>query len=132
MAKNVSPGQGLFDDLNFANPSSGPVQGISRKETSETRQDIKPEIIIRDEWKSKMTVKKSVYLTQRVSEALALRHAGSAKTDRDFSKTVNAALENFLAEEIMALEDASRQHLNDEQARYRQALTTIMAERLRK
>ena len=45
---------------------------------------------------------------------------------------MNAALENFLAEEIMALEDASRQHLNDEQARYRQALTTIMAERLGK
>lgn len=79
-----------------------------------------------------MTVKKSVYLTRRVAEALALRHAGSSKSDRDFSKTVNAALENYLAEEILALEDASRQHLNDEQARYRQALSKIMAERLEK
>lgn len=132
MAKNVSSGQGLFDDLNFANSAAGSAQGGSGKETSETSYNCRPEVIIRNEWKSKMTVKRSVYLTRRVAEALALRHAGSSKSDRDFSKTVNAALENYLAEEILALEDASRQHLNDEQARYRQALSKIMAERLEK
>ena len=79
-----------------------------------------------------MTVKKSVYLTRRVTEALALRHAGIAKTNRDFSKTVNAALESYLSEEIEALEEAGRQHSDDEFARYSQALSNLMAKRLTK
>ena len=78
-----------------------------------------------------MCVKKSVYLTQRVSEALALRHAGTAKSDRDFSKTVNVALETFLSDEIQVLEKAVKQHIDDEQARYNKALSELMAKRLK-
>ena len=59
-----------------------------------------------------------------------MRHAGMAKTDRDFSKTVNAALESYLSEEIDALEEAGSQHFADEMARYSQALSALMAKRL--
>ena len=127
MAKNVSSKQGLFDDLDFAQPSGLHERAEVENQTagpSKTEKDIW------DEWKSKMTVKKSVYLTKRTTEALALRHAGMAKTDRDFSKTVNAALESYLAEEIEALEEAEIQQVDDEMARYSHALSSLMAKRL--
>lgn len=129
MAKNVSSKQGLFDDLDFAQSS-----GLPKRDNvyNQTAGSSKAEKDIWDEWKSKMTVKKSVYLTKRTAEALALRHAGMAKTDRDFSKTVNAALESYLAEEIEALEEAGIQHIGDEMARYSQALSVLMTKRLEK
>jgi hypothetical protein len=127
MAKNVSSKQGLFDDLDFAQPSGLPERAEVENQTAGPS---KAEKDIWDEWKSKMTVKKSVYLTKRTAEALALRHAGMAKTDRDFSKTVNAALESYLAEEIEALEEAEIQHVDDEMARYSHALSSLMAKRL--
>ena len=129
MAKNVSSKQGLFDDLDFAQPSGLPERAEVENQTAGPS---KAEKDIWDEWKSKMTVKKSVYLTKRTTEALALRHAGMAKTDRDFSKTVNAALESYLAEEIEALEEAGSQHIGDEMARYSQALSVLMTKRLEK
>ena len=129
MAKNVSSKQGLFDDLDFAQPSGLPERAEVENQTAGPS---KAEKDIWDEWKSKMTVKKSVYLTKRTTEALALRHAGMAKTDRDFSKTVNAALEEYLAEEIEALEGAGSHHLDDEMARYSQALSVLMTKRLEK
>lgn len=127
MAKNVSSKQGLFDDLDFAQPSGLPERAEVENQTAGPS---KAEKDIWDEWKSKMTVKKSVYLTKRTAEALALRHAGMAKTDRDFSKTVNAALESYLAEEIEALEEAEIQQVDDEMARYSHALSSLMAKRL--
>jgi hypothetical protein len=127
MAKNVSSKQGLFDDLDFAQPSGLPERAEVENQTAGPS---KAEKDIWDEWKSKMTVKKSVYLTKRTTEALALRHAGMAKTDRDFSKTVNAALESYLAEEIEALEEAEIQQVDDEMARYSHALSSLMAKRL--
>lgn len=129
MAKNVSSKQGLFDDLDFVQPSGLPKRADVENQTAGPS---KAEKDIWGEWKSKMTVKKSVYLTKRTAEALALRHAGMAKTDRDFSKTVNAALEEYLAEEIEALEGAGSQHLDDEMARYSQALSVLMTKRLEK
>ena len=129
MAKNVSSKQGLFDDLDFAQPSGLPERAEVENQTAGPS---KAEKDIWDEWKSKMTVKKSVYLTKRTAEALALRHAGMAKTDRDFSKTVNAALESYLEEEIEALEEAGIQHIGDEMARYSQALSVLMTKRLEK
>jgi hypothetical protein len=129
MAKNVSSKQGLFDDLDFAQSSGLPKRDNVENQTAGSS---KAEKDIWDEWKSKMTVKKSVYLTKRTAEALALRHAGMAKTDRDFSKTVNAALESYLAEEIEALEEAGIQHIGDEMARYSQALSVLMTKRLEK
>lgn len=130
MAKNVSSGQGLFDDLSFVNPSVVPAKPNRNQIIAGTKISDQQERSLLDEWKCRMTVKKSVYLTQRVTEALALRHAGIAKTDRDFSKTVNAALESYLSEEIEALEEAGRQHSDDEFARYSQALSNLMAKRL--
>ena len=127
MAKNVSSKQGLFDDLDFAQSSGLPKRDNVENQTAGSS---KAEKDIWDEWKSKMTVKKSVYLTKRTAEAL--RHAGMAKTDRDFSKTVNAALESYLAEEIEALEEAGIQHIGDEMARYSQALSVLMTKRLEK
>ena len=127
MAKNVSSKQGLFDDLDFAQPSGLPERAEVENQTAGPS---KAEKDIWDEWKSKMTVKKSVYLTKRTAEALALRHAGMAKTDRDFSKTVNAALESYLAEEIEALEEAEIQQVDDEMVRYSHALSSLMAKRL--
>ena len=127
MAKNVSSKQGLFDDLDFAQSSGLPKRDNVENQTAGSS---KAEKDIWDEWKSKMTVKKSVYLTKRTAEALALRHAGMAKTDRDFSKTVNAALESYLAEEIEALEEAEIQQVDDEMARYSHALSSLMAKRL--
>nr|MBQ4456192.1 hypothetical protein [Clostridia bacterium] len=129
MAKNVSSKQGLFDDLDFAQSSGLPKRDNVENQTAGSS---KAEKDIWDEWKSKMTVKKSVYLTKRTAEALALRHAGMAKTDRDFSKTVNAALESYLEEEIEALEEAGIQHIGDEMARYSQALSVLMTKRLEK
>ena len=129
MAKNVSSKQGLFDDLDFAQSSGLPKRDNVENQTAGSS---KAEKVIWDEWKSKMTVKKSVYLTKRTAEALALRHAGMAKTDRDFSKTVNAALESYLEEEIEALEEAGIQHIGDEMARYSQALSVLMTKRLEK
>ena len=129
MAKNVSSKQGLFDDLDFAQSSGLPKRDNVENQTAGAS---KAEKDIWGEWKSKMTVKKSVYLTKRTAEALALRHAGMAKTDRDFSKTVNAALEEYLAEEIEALEGAGSHHLDDEMARYSQALSVLMTKRLEK
>ena len=102
MAKNVSSGQGLFDDLSFVNPSAVPAKPSRNQIIAGAKISDQQERSLLDEWKSRMTVKKSVYLTQRVTEALALRHAGIAKTDRNFSKTVNAALESYLSEEIEA------------------------------
>lgn len=131
MAKNVSSGQGLFDDLSFVNPTAVP-QKPSQNQIIAGPRISQQEKTLHDEWKYRMTVKKSVYLTRRVTEALALRHAGIAKTDRDFSKTVNAALESYLSEEIEALEEAGRQHSDDEFARYSQALSNLMAKRLTK
>jgi len=125
----VSSKQGLFDDLDFAQSSGLPKRDNVENQTAGSS---KAEKDIWDEWKSKMTVKKSVYLTKRTAEALALRHAGMAKTDRDFSKTVNAALESYLAEEIEALEEAGIQHIGDEMARYSQALSVLMTKRLEK
>ena len=130
MAKNVSSRQGLFDDLDFVQPSELPERTKSDQQIAEPTKTAKTKNDIWDEWKSKMTVKKSVYLTKRTAEALALRHAGMAKTDRDFSKTVNAALESYLSEEIDALEEAGSQHFADEMARYSQALSALMAKRL--
>ena len=129
MAKNVSSKQGLFDDLDFAQSSGLPKRDNVENQTAGSS---KAEKDIWGEWKSKMTVKKSVYLTKRTAEALALRHAGMAKTDRDFSKTVNAALESYLEEEIEALEEAGIQHIGDEMARYSQALSVLMTKRLEK
>ena len=129
MAKNVSSKQGLFDDLDFAQSSGLPKRDNVENQTAGSS---KAEKDIWDEWKSKMTVKKSVYLTKRTAEALALRHAGMAKTDRDFSKTVNAALESYLEEEIEALEEAGIQQIGDEMARYSQALSVLMTKRLEK
>ena len=129
MAKNVSSKQGLFDDLDFAQSSGLPKRDNVENQTAGSS---KAEKDIWDEWKGKMTVKKSVYLTKRTAEALALRHAGMAKTDRDFSKTVNAALESYLEEEIEALEEAGIQHIGDEMARYSQALSVLMTKRLEK
>ena len=123
----MSSKQGLFDDLDFAQPSGLPERAEVENQTAGPS---KAEKDIWDEWKSKMTVKKSVYLTKRTAEALALRHAGMAKTDRDFSKTVNAALESYLAEEIEALEEAEIQQVDDEMARYSHALSSLMAKRL--
>ena len=131
MAQNVSSGQGLFDDLSFVNPAAVP-QKPSQNQIIAGPRISQQEKTLHDEWKYRMTVKKSVYLTRRVTEALALRHAGIAKTDRDFSKTVNAALESYLSEEIEALEEAGRQHSDDEFARYSQALSNLMAKRLTK
>ena len=130
MAKNVSSKQGLFDDLDFAHPSNISERTISEQQAESSFKERRPENVILDEWKSKMTVKKSVYLTKRTAEALALRHAGLAKTDRDFSKTVNSALEKYLSDEIEALEEAGSQHFGDEMARYSQALSSLMAKRL--
>ena len=130
MAKNVSSRQGLFDDLDFVQPSELPERTKTDQQIAESTKTAKTKNDIWDEWKSKMTVKKSVYLTKRTAEALALRHAGMAKTDRDFSKTVNAALESYLADEIEALEEAGIQHFSDEMARYSQALSALMAKRL--
>ena len=126
MAKNVSSGQGLFDDLNFArSPSASESTEESRKPSGQ-----RPGNTVSEEWKGKMTVKKSVYLTRRNLEALALRHAGMAKTDRDFSKTVNEALESYLSDEIAALDEADSEHMHDDVARYSRALTQLMARRL--
>lgn len=125
----MSSKQGLFDDLDFAQSSGLPKRDNVENQTAGSS---KAEKDIWDEWKSKMTVKKSVYLTKRTAEALALRHAGMAKTDRDFSKTVNAALESYLEEEIEALEEAGIQHIGDEMARYSQALSVLMTKRLEK
>ena len=124
MAKNVSSRQGLFDDLDFVQPSELPERTKSDQQIAEPTKTAKTKHDIWDEWKSKMTVKKSVYLTKRTAEALALRHAGMAKTDRDFSKTVNAALESYLSEE------AGSQHFANEMTRYSQALSALMAKRL--
>lgn len=132
MAKNVSSGQGLFDDLRFVNPSAAAEKAGRDPLIACAKAEEKPKRALNDDWNSKMTVKKSVYLTQRVTEALALRHAGIAKTDRAFSKTVNAALESYLSEEIEALEVAWMQHSDDEFARYSQALSDLMAKRLEK
>lgn len=131
MAKNVSSKQGLFDDLDFAHPSNISKSTILDQKTEGSLQERRPENSISDDWKSRMTVKRSVYLTKRIAEALALRHAGLAKTDRDFSKTVNTALEKYLSDEIEALEEASSQHFGDEMARYSQALSALMAKRLK-
>lgn len=130
MAKNVSSSQGLFDDLAFAQSplSNRNAERERRKGKSETVHCMEHRAL--EDWKNKMTVKKSVYLTKRNAEALALRHAGMAKTDRAFSKTVNAALEFYLAAEIQALEDADKDCLQDELSRYSRALSAIMSKRL--
>ena len=130
MAKNVSSKQGLFDDLDFVQPSELPERTKEDQQIAVSAKTDKTKNDIWGEWKSKMSVKKSVYLTKRTAEALALRHAGMAKTDRDFSKVVNAALESYLADEIEALEEAGSQHFSDEMARYSQALSALMAKRL--
>ena len=130
MAKNVSSRQGLFDDLDFVQPSELPERTKEDQQIAVSAKTDKTKNDIWGEWKSKMSVKKSVYLTKRTAEALALRHAGMAKTDRDFSKVVNAALESYLADEIEALEEAGSQHFSDEMARYSQALSALMAKRL--
>ena len=130
MAKNLSSRQGLFDDLDFVQPSELPERTKEDQQIAVSAKTDKTKNDIWGEWKSKMSVKKSVYLTKRTAEALALRHAGMAKTDRDFSKTVNAALESYLADEIEALEEAGSQHFSDEMARYSQALSALMAKRL--
>lgn len=130
MAKNVSSSQGLFDDLAFAQsplPNRN-AERERRKGKAETEHCTEHSVL--EEWKNKMTVKKSVYLTKRNAEALALRHAGMAKTDRAFSKTVNIALEFYLAEEIQALEDAGKDCLQDELSRYSRALSALMSKRL--
>lgn len=130
MAKNVSSKQGLFDDLDFVQPSVLSERAETDQKMTESAKTDKTKKDIWAEWESKMTVKKSVYLTKKIAEALALRHAGMAKTDRDFSKTVNAALESYLADEIEALEEAGSQHFADEISRYSQALSALMAKRL--
>lgn len=129
MARNLSSRQGLFDDLTFA---QDPVteEGIPQDNRKRRQGSVqKPETSTREVWQKKMMVKKSVYLTKRNAEALALRHAGTAKTDRAFSKTVNEALERYLAAEIQALEDADKDCMQEEMERYRRALTTLMTNR---
>ena len=106
MAKNVSSKQGLFDDLDFVQPSGLPESKEAKQQPAKTTKAGKKDKSVRDKWEHKMTVKKSVYLTKKMAEALALRHAGMAITERDFSKTVNAALECYLTEEVKALEEA--------------------------
>lgn len=130
MAKNVSSSQGLFDDLAFA--QSPLPHGDTEREMRKGKSEIVhcTEHSALEDWKNKMAVKKSVYLTKRNAEALALRHAGMAKTDRAFSKTVNAALEIYLAAEIQALEDADKDCLQDELSRYSRALSELMSKRL--
>ncbi len=130
MAKNVSSSQGLFDDLSFAQSPlpHGDTEREKRKDKAETVPCTEYSAL--EDWKNKMAVKKSVYLTKRNAEALALRHAGMAKTDRAFSKTVNAALEIYLAVEIQALENADKDYLQDEMSRYSRALSALMSKRL--
>ena len=71
MAKNVSSKQGLFDDLDFVQPSGLPKRADVENQTAGPS---KAEKDIWGEWKSKMTVKKSVYLTKRTAGFKACRH----------------------------------------------------------
>ena len=109
MAGRVNPASLLSLDELFTTES----ERTSNKEESQLE---KPKTALRGkieesrERASEQTVKKTFFLTERNYDALKLHHMMYASSAREYSKIVNEALEEYLADEIDALVETEKKN----------------------
>ena len=130
MARNVNSQKALFDDLQFDRiGTSSQNDAIPERDKpaviAGTQKKEEPRRDIADDWKDKMSVKKTFFFTPKNLEALKLRHAICADSAREFSRILNDALSQYLEPEIKALEEAEASGASAHE-RYFKALSILM------